>query len=122
MKRFRPSSLKLTALLLATLGAAAVPPGASLAQNANASRSVTGSTSAADTTGRVARSQVGEVGQRQGRDSGLPTAGLGVRIASRIDNRIPLRLANRLDRNYQPRSNVGDTIGAATLQMRAKHR
>lgn len=69
------------------------------------------------TSGRLARSAVGEVGQRQTRAEasaqGLaPTA----RLQNRIRNRIQSRLDNRIDRNFSPQENASAVFEAATQQ------
>lgn len=57
----------------------------------------------AASVGRVARSAVGDVGQRQTRENSELSRPLQ-RISNRIQNRIQSRLRNRIDRNYDPQA------------------
>ncbi len=77
-----------------------------------------------DTNGRTARSSVGEVGQRQTRESAAAEAGIKpmARIASRIQNRVQNRIRNRIDRNYDPLANATDPFAVAEDQARSGSR
>ena len=71
-------------------------------------------------SGRTARSSVGQVGQRQTRDTAAQQAGIKpmARIASRIQNRVQNRIRNRIDRYYDPRANATDPFVVAGDQAR----
>ena len=75
-------------------------------------------------TGPTPRSSVGEVGQRQTRDSAEQQAGIKpmARIASRIQNRVQNRIRNRIDRNYDPQANANDPFVVAGEQARTSGR
>lgn len=74
--------------------------------------------------GRTARSSVGQVGQRQTRDSAGEQAGIKpmARIASRIQNRVQNRIRNRIDRNYDPQAGATDPFAVAEDQARTSGR
>ncbi len=75
-------------------------------------------TTSLSSTGRVARSVVGVVGQRQER--GQETANIQpmARIASRIQNRVQNRIQNRIDRSYDPQANAASPFAVAEDQVR----
>jgi hypothetical protein len=72
-------------------------------------------------SGRTARSTVGQVGQRQTRETAAQQAGIKpmARVASRIQNRVQNRIRNRIDRYYDPRANATDPFIVAGEQVRA---
>lgn len=74
--------------------------------------------------GRTARSSVGQVGQRQTRDTAAEQAGIKpmARIASRIQNRVQNRIRNRIDRNYDPQAGATDPFVVAEDQARTSGR
>lgn len=74
--------------------------------------------------GRTARSSVGQVGQRQTRDSAAEQAGIKpmARIANRIQNRVQNRIRNRIDRNYDPQAGATDPFAVAEDQARTSGR
>lgn len=74
--------------------------------------------------GRTARSSVGQVGQRQTRDTAAQQAGIKpmARIANRVQNRVQNRIRNRIDRNYDPRANATDPFVVAGDQARENGR
>lgn len=61
--------------------------------------------------GKVAKSAVGQVGQRQQR--GDVTHSPMARIESRIENRVQSRLRSRIDGNYDPQFNAESPFKAA---------
>ncbi len=65
--------------------------------------------------GGLARSSVGEIGQRQSFDSIEPMA----RINSRIQNRVQSRIRNRIDKYYTPQANAISPFEVAGDQVRA---
>lgn len=69
--------------------------------------------------GRTASSSVGQVGQRQTRESAAAGAGIKpmARIASRIQNRVQNRVRNRIDRYYDPQAGATDPFAVAEDQM-----
>lgn len=69
-------------------------------------------------SGRTARSSVGQVGQRQTRDTAADQAGIKpmARIASRVPNRVQNRIRNRIDRYYSPQANATDPFAVAGEQ------
>lgn len=71
-------------------------------------------------SGRTARSSVGQVGQRQTRDTAADEAGIKpmARIASRVQNRVQNRIRNRIDRYYSPQANATDPFAVAGEQAR----
>ncbi|ODP39082.1 hypothetical protein [Sphingomonas turrisvirgatae] len=71
-------------------------------------------------SGRTARSSVGQVGQRQTRDTAADQAGIKpmARIASRVQNRVQNRIRNRIDRYYSPQANATDPFAVAGQQAR----
>lgn len=71
-------------------------------------------------SGRTARSSVGQVGQRQTRDTAADQAGIKpmARIASRVQNRVQSRIRNRIDRYYSPQANATDPFAVAGEQAR----
>lgn len=73
-------------------------------------------TSAQDAVGgRIARSSVGQAGQRETREqSALPTGP----IDSRIQNRVQSRIRNRIDRFYDPQANAAAPFRIADEQAR----
>lgn len=74
--------------------------------------------------GRTARSSVGQVGQRQTRDTTAQETGIKpmARIASRIQNRVQNRIRNRIDRNYDPQAGATDPFAVAEDQARTTGR
>jgi hypothetical protein len=70
--------------------------------------------------GHTARSSVGQVGQRQTRDTAAQQTGIKpmARIASRIQNRVQSRIRDRIDRNYDPQANATDPFVVAGEQAR----
>jgi hypothetical protein len=74
------------------------------------------------TSGRVAESTVGEVGQRQTREQSVKGIKPMARIASRVQNRVQNRIRNRIDRNYDPQSNTTDPFVIAEDQVRSATR
>lgn len=71
--------------------------------------------------GRVADTGVGEVGQRQTRDQ---TNGIKpmARLATRIQNRVQLRLSTRIDRDYDPQADATSLFSVAEEQGRTATR
>lgn len=74
--------------------------------------------------GQTARSSVGQVGQRQTRETESNSTGLKpmARISSRISNRVQNRIRNRIDRNYDPQTGAADPFAAAEDRSRADGR
>lgn len=72
--------------------------------------------------GRIARSSVGEVGQRQARDQDVNGLRPTARIASRIENRVQSRLRTRIDRTYDSQANTTSPFAVAEDQTRAAGR
>jgi hypothetical protein len=72
--------------------------------------------------GEVARSSVGQVGQRQSRDDVTREAGLAPmgRVNARIANRVQSRIRNRIDRFYSPQANAASPFAVAGEQARAR--
>lgn len=70
--------------------------------------------------GRIARSAIGQAGDRQALKEVLGDPGR--RINSRINTRISSRLRNRIDRNYQIPSNGTAAIEAAADSIRVGQR
>ncbi|MHA6724032.1 hypothetical protein [Sphingomonas sp. RS2018] len=70
--------------------------------------------------GRTASASVGQVGQRQTRETTAQQAGIEpmARIASRVQNRVQNRIRNRIDRYYDPRANATDPFIVAGDQAR----
>ena len=79
-------------------------------------------TPSAPLPGRIARSSVGEVGQRQARDQDVNGLRPTARIASRIENRVQSRLRTRIDRTYDPQANATSPFAVAEDQTRAAGR
>lgn len=75
-------------------------------------------------SGSTARSSVGQVGQRQTRDTTAQQAGIkpAARVANRVQNRVQNRIRNRIDRYYEPRANATDPFVVAGEQVRARGR
>lgn len=75
-------------------------------------------------SGRTARSSVGQVGQRQTRDTAAQQVGTEpmARIASRVQNRVQNRIRNRIDRYYNPQANATDPFVVAGEQARKSNR
>lgn len=71
-------------------------------------------------SGRTARSSIGQVGQRQTRDTAADQAGIKpmARIASRVQNRVQNRIQNRIDRHYSPQASATDPFAVAEDQAR----
>lgn len=67
--------------------------------------------------GEVAKSTVGQAGQRQQRED---VAGVRpmARIDSRIQNRVQSRIRNRIDRDYDPQANAISPFEAAGERTR----
>lgn len=75
-------------------------------------------TTSADSTGHVAGSVVGVVGQRQERGQGTANIQPMARIANRIQNRVQNRIQNRIDRSYDPQANAASPFAVAEDQVR----
>lgn len=75
-------------------------------------------TASSGSTGRVAGSVVGMVGQRQARGQGTANIQPMARIANRIQNRVQNRIHNRIDRNYDPQANAASPFAVAEDQAR----
>lgn len=65
--------------------------------------------------GSLARSSVGEIGQRQSFETIEPMA----RINSRIQNRVQSRIRNRIDKYYTPQANATSPFEVADDQVRS---
>ena len=74
--------------------------------------------------GRIANSGVGQIGQRQTRESAATETGIKptARLASRIQNRVQNRISNRIDRDYDPEANATNVFKAAEEQARVSNR
>lgn len=72
-------------------------------------------------SGRVADSAVGIVGQRQTREQMGYASPMG-RIASRIPNRVQNRIRNRIDPSYDPQANAASPFLTAEDQARIASR
>ena len=74
----------------------------------------------ANQVGDVAESSVGQVGQRETRDSAALVDGIkpNARIDGRIQNRVQNRIYNRIDRNYGPQAGVVNPFAVAQDQTR----
>ncbi len=74
--------------------------------------------------GRIANSAVGQIGQRQTRESAATETGIKpmARLVSRIQNRVQNRINNRIDRDYDPRANATNAFKAAEEQARVSNR
>jgi hypothetical protein len=68
--------------------------------------------------GRIGRSSVGEVGQRQARDQDIDGLRPTARIANRIQNRVQSRLRTRIDRTYDPQANAALPFAVAEGETR----
>lgn len=68
--------------------------------------------------GGLARSSVGQLGQRQDRTLLNPTAKPMARISNRIQNRVQLRIRNRIDRSYSPQANATSPFAVAEEETR----
>lgn len=77
-----------------------------------------------DPSGRTARSSVGQVGQRQTRDTAEQQTGIKpmARITSRVQNRVQNRVRNRIDPYYDPQANATDPFVVAGDQVRTSGR
>lgn len=77
-----------------------------------------------DQTGLTARSSVGQVGQRQTRDTAAERTGIKpmARIMSRVQNRVQNRIRNRIDHNYDPQANATSPFITAEDQARTSGR
>lgn len=77
-----------------------------------------------NSAGRTARSSVGQVGQRQTRNTTADQTGIKpmARIESRIQNRVQNRIRNRIDRNYDPQANASDPFVVAEGQTHTSGR
>ncbi len=75
-------------------------------------------------SGGIARSSVGQVGQRQTRDTAAQQAGIKpmARIVSRIPNRVQNRIRNRIDPSYDPQANAASPFLTAEDQARLASR
>ncbi len=73
-----------------------------------------------NSSGRTARSSVGQVGERQTRDAAAQQAGIKpmARIESRVQNRVQNRVRTRIDPYYDPRANATDPFVVAGEQAR----
>lgn len=74
----------------------------------------------ANQAGQIGGSAVGQVGQRQTRESAEIETGIKPmsRIANRIQNRIQNRIRNRIDHNYDPQANATNPFATAEDQAR----
>src|SRR3546814_697962 len=68
--------------------------------------------------GEVAKSAVGEVGQRQAREQNQANIEPMSRINSRIANRVQNRIRNRIDRSYDPVADATSPFETAADQAR----
>lgn len=68
--------------------------------------------------GRLAESEVGEVGRRQTRDQEIANIKPAARINNRIANRVQSRIRNRIDRNYDPQANATSPFSVADAESR----
>lgn len=77
-----------------------------------------------DQGGRIADSAVGQVGQRQTRESTATETGIKptARLVSRIQNRVQNRIRNRIDRDYDPETNATNPFKVAEEQARFSNR
>jgi hypothetical protein len=69
--------------------------------------------------GGVARSAVGEAGQRQTRDKAIGLEPMS-RLSSRIDIRVQSRLRTRIDRDYAPQTDPSRPFSTAERTMRTR--
>lgn len=69
---------------------------------------------AAPRQGSLARSTVGEAGQRQTKSNSPTDIGPMGRLNSRVANRVQSRLRNRIDRYYDPRANTTSPFEVAS--------
>jgi hypothetical protein len=67
---------------------------------------------------QVAKSVVGQAGQRQTRDEAAQGIETTRRIASRIQNRVQSRIRNRIDRDYDPQANATSPFATADDEVR----
>ncbi|WP_353435826.1 hypothetical protein [Sphingomonas faeni] len=74
--------------------------------------------------GRIANSAVGQIGQRQTRESTATETGIKptARLVSRIQNRVQNRIRNRIDRDYDPEANATNLFKVAEEQARVSNR
>lgn len=72
--------------------------------------------------GEVAKSAVGQAGQRQTREDVAKGVAPTARINSRIQNRVQSRIRNRIDRNYDPKANATSPFEVAGEQARTAGR
>ncbi len=74
--------------------------------------------------GRIADSAVGQIGQRQTRESAATETGIKptARLVSRIQNRVQNRIRNRIDRNYDSEANATNLFKVAEEQARVSNR
>lgn len=72
--------------------------------------------------GEVAKSAVGQAGQRQTREDVAKGVAPMARINSRIQNRVQSRIRNRIDRNYDPKANATSPFEVAGQQARTAGR
>lgn len=70
------------------------------------------------TSGHVATSAAGTVGQRQTKEQGVTGIKPMARINSRIQNRVQSRIRNRIDRYYDPQANAVSPFKVAGDQAR----
>jgi hypothetical protein len=75
-----------------------------------------------NSVGRLARSSVGEVGQRQTREAAPSGLRPAARIDGRIQSRIRNRIYNRLDRYYDPAANSVRPFAVAEDAVQAAQR
>lgn len=68
--------------------------------------------------GEVARSAVGQVGQRQTGGESAPSIVPTARLNGRIANRVQSRIRNRIDRYYDPQANAASPFKVAGDQAR----
>lgn len=72
--------------------------------------------------GQTADSSVGQVGQRQTRETVAESIAPMARIDTRIRNRVQLRVDNRIGRNYDPQYGAASRIDVAKEQARTAGR
>jgi hypothetical protein len=73
-------------------------------------------------SGQVARSAVGQAGQRQTRQDVTSDVEPMARISNRIQNRVQSRIRNRVDSFYDPQSNATSPFEIASEQARTTGR
>jgi hypothetical protein len=69
-------------------------------------------------TGRLATSSAGQVGQRQVQSQMAPGIKPMARLNNRIQNRVQSRIRSRIDRDYSPPADTLSSFTAAAAQAR----